>query len=85
MKYSIESVKDNNNGKIRIRVELDKKRHRDIWLSEKDAKARNSTFGAFIDIELFPEKFRDMDRNARARDEALSKEITESQEENLVG
>ena len=85
MKYVIETVKDGENGKTRARVELDKKKHRDIWLSEKDAKARNSTFGAFIDFEMFPQKFRDIDSNARARDEALSKEIVESQEENLVG
>jgi len=77
MKYVIEIVKDNKNGKTRARVELDKQRHRDIWLSEKDSKARNSKFGAFIDFELFPQKFKEIDSNARTINEALTKEVSE--------
>jgi hypothetical protein len=72
MKYNIETVKDEKSGRIRVRVELDKK-HKNIWESEGD-ETRNKVFGAFLNFETFPIKFQEMDIVARSREETLTEE-----------
>jgi hypothetical protein len=72
MKYNLESVKDEKSGRIRVRIELDKK-HKSIWETEGE-ETRNKVFGAFLNFETFPIKFQEMDIVARSREETLAEE-----------
>ena len=72
MKYLVETVRDEKSGRIRVRVELDKK-YKNIWETES-AETRNKVFGAFLNFETFPIKFQEMDIVARSREETLAEE-----------
>jgi hypothetical protein len=70
MKYIVETVKDNGSGRIRARVELDKERHKNI-LETESSETRNKVFGAFINFDLFPTKFKEIEFTAQSREESL--------------
>ena len=60
-------------GRIRMRVELDRQKHKNIWETEGD-ETRNKVFGAFLNLESFPLKFQEIDITARSREESIIEE-----------
>jgi hypothetical protein len=73
MKYNVESVRDEKSGRIRIRVELDRQKHKNIWETEGD-ETKNKIFGAFLNLESFPLKFQEIDITARSKEESIIEE-----------